>query len=141
IKLRLSGRVGQTSGEPNRFDLFSIGGSPSSIFPESLDRNRLFIPALPAATQVGRKVVDWRIEFARYTLPLLLFYERSNSSTSGESKPTAVETYGAEIRYDVSLLPLNSLGPFDFYAGIARIDSRQPSFASTRGYAGIVYHP
>jgi len=141
IKLRFSGRAGQTNGEPNRFDLFSIGGSPSSIFPEGFDRNRLFIPALPAATQFGRKVADWRVEFARYSLPLLLFYERSNSWTSAESKPPAVEIYGAEIRYDVSLLPLNSLGTFDFYAGIARIDSRQPSFASTRLYAGIVYHP
>src|SRR5262249_4492716 len=46
IKLRLSGRVGQPSGDPSRFDLFPLGGSPSSIFPESLDRNRLFIPAL-----------------------------------------------------------------------------------------------
>jgi WD40-like Beta Propeller Repeat len=141
IKLRLSGRLGQTSGQPTLFDLFSVGGAPSSIFPEGLDRNRLFVPALPAATQFGRKTADWRAEIAPYSLPMLLFFERPNAWTSEEGKPPAVKVYGAEMRFDVSLLPLNSLGTFDFYAGIARIDSRQPSFASTRLYAGIVYHP
>jgi hypothetical protein len=141
IKLRLSGRLGQTSGQPTLFDLFSVGGAPSSIFPEGLDRNRLFVPALPAATQFGRKTAGWRAEIAPYSLPMLLFFERPNAWTSDEGKPPAVKVYGAEMRFDVSLLPLNSLGTFDFYAGIARIDSRQPSFASTRLYAGIVYHP
>jgi WD40 repeat protein len=141
IKLRFSGRFGQTSGEPTLFDLFSVGGAASSIFPEGLDRNRLFVPALPAATQFGRKAADWRAEIAPYSLPMSIFYEESNAWTSGEERPPAVKIYGAEMRFDVSLLPLNSLGTFDFYAGIARIDSRQPSLASTRLYAGIVYHP
>jgi hypothetical protein len=141
VKFRFSGQFGQTNGEPTLFDLFSIGGAPSSIFPEGLDRNRLFVPALPAATQFGRRASDWRAEIAPYSLPMSLFYEQSNAWTSGEVRPPVVKVYGAELRFDVSLLPINSLGTFDFYAGIARIDSREPSFASTRLYAGIVYHP
>jgi hypothetical protein len=45
------------------------------------------------------------------------------------------------MRFDESLLCLPALGSFDFYAGVARIESRTPSFQSTRLYAGVVYHP
>jgi hypothetical protein len=142
IKLRLTGRLGQTSGSPTRFDLFSIGGSPTSMLPEGLDRNRLPSPALPSHVQIGRKVEDWRLDLVvPYSMPASLFYERARAWTSGAVKPDAVKLYGAEMRFDGSLLPFNALGSFDFYAGIARIESRAPSFKSTRLYTGIVYHP
>jgi hypothetical protein len=142
FKLRVTGRFGQTFGSPTRFDLFSIGGSPTSMLPEGLDRNRLASPALPAHVQVGRKVEDWRLDLVvPYSMPASLFYERARAWTSDEGKPDAVKLYGAEMRFDGSLVPFNALGSFDFYAGIARIESLVPSFKSTRLYTGIVYHP
>ena len=54
-------------------------------------------------------------------------------------KPVAL--YGAEMRSDDSRVPGNAIGSFDFFAGIARIRSRAPVFASRRLYAGIVYRP
>ncbi len=141
FKLRFAGRLGQTSGSPTRFDLLSIGGAPSSIFPEGLDRNRLLNPALPSNVQVGRKAEGWRVELAPYSLPMALFYERARAWTLRADAPDAVKLYGAELRFDGSLLPFSALGSFNFYAGIARIESRLPSFARTRLYTGIVYHP
>jgi hypothetical protein len=142
IKLRLSGHLGQTSGSPTRFDLFSIGGSPSSVLPDGLNRNRLLSPALPSYTQIGRKAEDWRVDLvAPYSVPASLFYERVRAWSTPADRPDAVTLYGAEMRFDGTLLPFAALGSFDFYAGIARIKSRLPSFSSTRLYTGIVYHP
>ncbi len=141
IKLRLSGHRGEMSGSPTQFDLFSIGGAPSSILPEGVDLNRLRNPALPAHVQIGRKAEDWRTELSPYEFPMSLFYQRTRAWSSTEGKPDAVRIYGAELRFDESLLRSLVLGSFDFYAGVARIESREPSFASTRLYAGVVYHP
>ncbi len=128
-------------GSPTRFDLFSIGGAPSSILPEGIDLNRIRNPALPADVQTGRKVEDWRTELSPYEFPMSLFYQRTRAWSSTQGKPDAVRIYGAELRFDESLLRSLVLGSFDFYAGVARIESREPSFASTRLYAGVVYHP
>jgi hypothetical protein len=103
--------------------------------------NRLRIPALPADVQTGRKVEDWRTELSPYEFPMSLFYQRTRAWSSTQEKPPAVRIYGAELRFDESLLRSLVLGSFDFYTGVARIESREPSFAGTRFYAGVVYHP
>ena len=141
MKLRLSGHLGQTSGSPTRFDVFWVGGAPSSVLPEGIDRNRLLLPALPAAVQIGRRLSDWRAELSPHFMPMSLFYERSRAWTSGAEIPDPVNTYGAELRFDESLLPFAALGSFEFYAGVARSQSQTPHFAKTWFYTGIVYHP
>jgi hypothetical protein len=141
IQLRFSGHLGETGGRPTRFDLFGLGGAPSSILPEGLDRNRFLEPALPARTQSGRRLEQWRAELAPRSLPMSIFYERARARTRGGDAPDFVRVYGAEIKLDESFLPIRIVGSFDFYAGFARITSQTPRFASTRLYSGIVYHP
>jgi hypothetical protein len=141
LGLRVAGRLGETSGTPTRFDLFSVGGAPSSLFPEALDRNRLTVAALPADVQVGRRIEEWRADLMPREFPMSLFYERARAWTPGLEKPEPVILYGAEMRFDDSRASGIAIGSFDFFAGIARIRSRTPAFASTRLYAGIVYRP
>ena len=60
--LSVSGREGDTGGSPSRFDVFAIGGAPSTILPPGLDRNRIESGALPADVQVGERFESWRVE-------------------------------------------------------------------------------
>jgi hypothetical protein len=52
-----------------------------------------------------------------------------------------VRVFGAELRIDERLLPVNFSGELAFYAGVAKIRSTSPRFDSTRGYAGLLYRP
>src|SRR6202030_1741306 len=96
---------GQTNGNPTRFDLFSVGGAPSSLFPESLDRDRMTAPALPADAQGGRRIEDCRADLMLREFPMSLFYERARAWTPGFEKPEPVALYGAEMRFDDSRAP------------------------------------
>lgn len=140
-RLRLSGRLGQTGGSPTRFDLFALGGASSSILPAGLDRNRFDSPALPAYVQVGERLEALRAELLFRAFPLSLYAERLRAWNGGGGKPDPVRILGAEIRIGAASLPVNILGAFDLYAGIAKIKSQTPRFDSTRGYAGILYRP
>ena len=140
-RLRVSARLGETGGSPSRFDLFALGGASSSILPAGLDRNRLDSPALPAYVQVGERLEALRAELLFRAFPLSLYAERLRAWNGGGGKPDPVRILGAEIRIGAASLPVNILGAFDLYAGIAKIKSQTPRFDSTRGYAGILYRP
>lgn len=140
-RLSASGGYGDTGGSPTRFDLFSIGGAPSSTLPAGLDRNRVELPALPAFVQTGERVESLRAEIALAQLPLVVYAERLRAWTPDADKPEPVRVLGAELRIDERILPAPLSGDFAFYAGVAKVRSTSPRFDSTRGYAGLLYRP
>jgi len=140
-RLSASARYGDTSGSPTLFDLFSVGGAPSSVLPAGLDRNRIELAALPAFVHTGERVESARGEVALTALPLVVYGERLRAWSPGGDKPDPVRVLGAEIRVDERLLPVTFPGDLAFYAGVAKIKSASPRFDSTRGYAGLLYRP
>jgi WD40 repeat protein len=140
LQVSASGRYGDTAGSPTRFDVFSIGGAPSAVLAEGLDRNRIELPALPGFVQTGERVESLRAE-AVYQGLLVLYGERLRAWTPSAAKPDPVRVYGAELRVDERLLPVSVPGDLAIYAGVAKIRSSSPRFDSTRGYAGLLYRP
>ena len=140
-RISASARYGDTSGSPTRFDLFSVGGAPSALLPEGLDRNRIELAALPAFVQTGERVESLRGELALRNVPLLFYGERLRAWDPEGEKPRPVRVYGVELRIDQRLLPVDFSGDLAFYAGVAKIRSTSPRFDSTRGYAGLLYRP
>jgi hypothetical protein len=140
LQVSASGRYGDTAGSPTRFDVFSVGGAPSAVLAEGLDRNRIELPALPGFVQTGERVESLRAE-AAYQGLLVLYGERLRAWTPSAAKPDPVRVYGAELRVDERLLPVSVPGDLAIYAGVAKIRSSSPRFDSTRGYAGLLYRP
>src|SRR5262249_39759128 len=70
-----SGRWGGTGGSPTEFDVFWVGGAPSLLFPEGLDRNRVRSPALPQAAQLGNSLEGYRAELAAAEVPVAIYGE------------------------------------------------------------------
>lgn len=140
-RISASARYGGTSGSPTRFDLFSVGGAPSSVLPEGLDRNRIELAALPAFVQTGERVESLRGEVALRGFPIVVYGERLRAWNPEGGKPRPVRVFGVELRIDERLLPVEFFGDLAFYAGVAKIRSTSPRFDSTRGYAGLLYRP
>jgi len=155
-----SGRWGGTGGAPSPFDVFWIGGAPSLLFPEGLDRNRIFDPALPSAVQIGKSLERYRAELAAAGVPVSVYGEWSRAWT-GESrpedgaplgrgvagpragdavKPGFVRAAGVEVRLD-RLVPAEFGRRMDFRVGGAWITSETPRISAARGYALLVYRP
>ena len=137
VRLSFAGRYGDTGGRPTRFDLFSLGGASSAILPPGLDRNRIESPALPEASQLGRRFDGWRAE-ASVSL-LVLYAERGRAFDPG-AKPQPVRVWGGEARL-TRLIPPELAEGLDLYVGLAKIRSTTPSFDSLRGYGGLIYRP
>ena len=137
VRLSFAGRWGDTGGSPTRFDVFSLGGASSSILPPGLDRNRVESPALPDATQTGRRTDGWRAEA---TLSILTLYAERARAFDAPAAPPPVEVYGGELRFG-RLVPADFGEGLDLYAGVAKIRSRAPAFDTWRGYAGLIYRP
>ncbi|HEY6064735.1 MAG TPA: hypothetical protein VIY96_01175 [Thermoanaerobaculia bacterium] len=140
-RISASGRYGDTSGSPTRFDVFSVGGAPSSVLPAGLDRNRIELAALPAFVQTGGRVESARAELELRGLPVVFYGERLRAWNEGARKPRPVRVFGAEFRIDERFLPVAFSAELSFYAGVAKIRSTSPRFESTRGYAGLLYRP
>ena len=138
--LSVAGRAGDTGGSPSRFDLFAIGGAPSTILPPGLDRNRIESGALPADVQVGERFESWRVELAGAAVPLVLYGEWLRAWNAGQSRPEPVRVVGAELRLE-RLIPIEFDRSVSFHVGIAQVQSETPRFRSTRGYAWLIYRP
>src|SRR5262249_5390379 len=82
---------------PARFDVFAIGGAPSTILPPGLDRNRIEIPALPADLQVGERFTAFRAELSTAGLPLVLYGDWLRAWNGGEARPDYVRVAGGEL--------------------------------------------
>jgi hypothetical protein len=133
-----SAHAGDTRGAPSRFDVFAIGGAPSTVLPPGLDRNRIESPALPADVQVGRRFTAFRAELVVAPIPLVLYGEWLRAWSSEE--PDYVRVAGVEVRLE-RLVPAEFRRTLTLRLGIARILSETPRFRSTRAYAHFVYRP
>ena len=132
--------MGDTGGSPTRFDVFAIGGGPSTILPAGLDRNRIENPALPADVQIGERFTAIRAELAAGGVPLVFFGEWLRAWDRGDPRPDPVRVAGAELRLE-RLIPAEFDRTLTFRLGIARILSEAPRIRATRAYAGLVYRP
>ena len=137
VRLSFGGGYGDTGGAPTQFDLFWLGGASSTIQPPGLDRNRIEDPALPDASQIGRRFEAWRAEAA---FSVLTLYAEQGRAFDPPGKPAPVQAYGGELRPG-RLIPAEFGQGFDFYLGLALIKSKTPSFDSWRGYAGLIFRP
>jgi hypothetical protein len=137
LRLSLAGRYGDTGGRPTRFDVFSLGGASSAILPPGLDRNRIGSPALPQASQLGRRFDGWR---AQASLSVLTLYAERGRAWDPDPRAQAVRVWGGEARLD-RLIPFDLAEGLDFYVGLAKVRSTTPRFDSLRGYGGLIYRP
>jgi hypothetical protein len=137
--LSAGARTGGTTGEPTNFDLFSVGGAPSTILPPGLDRNRIASPALPAAVQLGERFESFRAELEGEDVPVV-FYGEWLRAWSGPERPPAIRVAGAEVRLE-RLVPPEADRRVSFRAGVAYVSSDVPRIRSTRGYAFLTYRP
>jgi len=133
-------KYGTTGGSPTTFDLFALGGAGSAILPPGLDRNRIESPALPSAVQLGDRFEAYRAELTPSFFPFVVYAERMRAWNAGSAKPDWVRLEGVEARFE-RLVPPEILGPFSFYAGVARVRSYEPRFDSIRGYGGLIIRP
>ena len=138
--LSLDARAGATGGSPTRFDLFAVGGAPSTLLPPGPDANRVDSPALPFAAQIGSRFEGGRVQLSASGSPLLFYAERWRAWSSGTGRPAPIRLEGIEARLE-SLIPLDLPDSLSLYAGAARVRSRSPRFDSIRGYAGLIYRP
>jgi hypothetical protein len=139
-RLSVAAAGGETGGGPSRFDLFAIGGMPSTILPPGLDRNRIRNPALPADVQFGERYGSLRAELAASAFPVLLYGEWSRAWAAGEARPEPVRVAGGEVRLD-ELIPVEFDRSVSFRVGVAGIWSDVPRIRATRGYALLIYRP
>ncbi len=133
-------RWGDTGGQPTRFDVFEIGGSPSTILPPGFDRNRIESRALPFAVQLGEKFEAYRAEAEASAWPLVLYGEWLRAWNPGSLRPQPVRVAGAEARLE-RLIPAEFGRSVSFRVGAAWIQSAAPRFDTVRGYADLIFRP
>ncbi len=130
-----SAHFGDTGGKPTAFDVFAIGGGPSTILPPGLDRNRVENPALPADLQTGKRFSAYRAELLLAAVPVVLYGDWMRTGDLD-----FVRVAGGEVRLE-RLVPAEFGRIFTLRFGIARILSEQPRIRSTRAYAQFIYRP
>ena len=135
------GRWGGSGGAPSRFDLFAVGGAPSTILPQGLDRNRIESPAVPAAAQLGRRFEAYRAELAAGGAPVLVYGEWLRAWNGDAPRPHPIRVIGLEARLEELIPSVERNRPISFHVGLARIHSDAPRIRATRGYAGLIYRP
>lgn len=126
---------GDTGGSPTDFDVFAIGGGPSTILPPGLDRNRVENPALPADLQSGERFTAYRAELGLAAVPLVLYGEWLRTGNLD-----FMRVAGGELRLE-RLVPAEFGRNLTFRLGLARILSEEPRIRSTRAYASLIYRP
>jgi hypothetical protein len=136
--LSAGARRGGTGGSPSVFDVFSIGGSPSLILPEGLDRNRIESPALPQAVQLGESFESFRAELSAEAAPVVLYGEWLRAWSAGPPRPDPIRAVGGELRLE-RLIPSELGRPLTLRLGAAWITSHTPEFRTVRGYAALLY--
>ena len=140
--LSVGGRWGGTGGSPSRFDVYAIGGSPSTILPPGFDRNRIESPALPFAVQLGTKFDAYRAALELAGVPILVYGEWMRAWSGNEARPDPVRAAGAEARLE-RLVPAEFGRTLTFRVGAAWIADGGPAprFSTVRGYADLIYRP
>ncbi|HEX5757858.1 MAG TPA: hypothetical protein VF121_01555 [Thermoanaerobaculia bacterium] len=108
---------GRVSGAPHALDLFQVGGSGSSLLPETLLAARIEAPALPVGALLGDEIEWQRAHLSLDALPAPLFFERFRVGRDGDWLRLA----GLEWRLRLPPLPIARLPAVDLRAGAARV--------------------
>jgi hypothetical protein len=134
----LTATYGRVSARASSFERFLIGGLPSTLVDPSLVAQRIAMPALPAATATGDRVLAWRAASALG--PLAPFYWTGSARDGGGRFDRWHRVIGLELILDQSVLPVLGTPSARFTAGVARsVDA--PFARQTRAYATVVLGP
>ena len=142
-QLSLSWRRGTSSDIRQAFDLFQLGGSETSLLPESALSGRVFVPALPAGTLLGEEHEGQRAELALGFLPAPIFFERHRLWSRGGPRGDWLSLAGLEWRWSIAPIPLGRVPGLDLRLGVARI-LEDPSLEledETRWWVVTVWRP
>lgn len=120
-RLRLSWQRNGSADVTRDFDRFQLGGSASSLLPESVLANRIEVPALPAGVWLGDEHESQRAELELGFLPVPLFFERHRLWSRGENAGDWLSLAGLELTFAVDPIPLGRVPAFDLRAGVARV--------------------
>ncbi len=112
---------GEARGARHAWDRFQIGGTASSLVPESLLAPRVLAPALPAGTLGGEEFESQRVELALDALPLPLFAERHRVDDGAGGWGEWLRLAGVEWRLGTPPLPIAALPALDLRLGAARV--------------------
>ncbi len=117
----VEGRSGRPTPAP--WQLFRVGGLPSSLRPASLRAARLDVAPLPEAALVGEELEAQRVELAPGFLPLPLFWARYRTAAGGASLGDAewLSLAGVEWRGRLAPTPLLRLPGLGYRLGGAEI--------------------
>lgn len=140
-RLTLSARRDSSTGTFSFFDLYQLGGFPSTLLPEAVEAGRIASPALPEGTLVGLHHEGERAELQLAFLPLPLFYERHRLWFGDDrGRGSWLDLAGVEWRYSTGPIPLGRIPALDFHIGAARILSA-PYRGTTRWWLTTVLRP
>ncbi len=115
--LDLAWTRGRVSGAAHPLDLFQVGGTGSSLLPETLLASRIEAPALPVGALVGDEVESQRAELTLDFFPAPLFFERHRIGGEGDWLRVA----GLEWRVRLPPMPIALLPALDLRLGAARV--------------------
>ncbi|HEX2252835.1 MAG TPA: hypothetical protein VHQ65_06185, partial [Thermoanaerobaculia bacterium] len=134
ITLDLSWHHGEIDQGDVPWQLFQVGGTPGSLLPSTVEAARVLVPALPAATFVGKRFDAQRVGLTGL-LPLPLFYARYRAG-DGEWLDMA----GLEWRGRLGPVPLLRLPELELTLGVAQL--LDPPFEDdTEWWAALAWRP
>jgi hypothetical protein len=139
-KLTLAARRDSSTGTFSVFDLYQLGGFPSSLLPESVEASRIASPALPARTRFGPEYEGERAELELGAFPAPLFYERHRLWFGDRGRGPWLDLAGLEWRFSTGPIPVARIPALDFRVGLARILS-DPYRGSLRWWLTTVLRP
>jgi hypothetical protein len=118
-RLSLIWSRGTSSDVRHAFNLFQVGGSETSLLPESALSGRVFVPALPPGTLVGEEHESQRAELDLGFLPAPLFFERHR--VWSEDRGDWLSLAGLEFRWSIAPIPLGRVPALDIRLGVAQV--------------------
>jgi hypothetical protein len=120
-RLAVDWRRGTSSGVLHPFDLFQLGGTDSSLLPESALSSRIAAPPLPMGTRLGTDHETQRAELDLGLLPAPVFFERHRVWSEGSTRGDWLSLAGLEWRWSTDPIPLGRVPALDVRLGIARV--------------------
>ncbi len=139
-RLTLSARRDGAAGSFSSFDLYSLGGFPSTLLPDAVEAGRIASPALPDGTLRGSEHEGERAELELGSFPAPLFYERHRLWLGDGARRPWLDLAGLEWRFSTGPIPVGRIPALDFRLGVARILS-DPYRGSTRWWLTTVLRP
>ncbi len=146
VRLAVGWRRDGSRGATRVFDLYQLGGSPTSLLPAAALAERIVSPALPVATLLGAELEAERVELDPGFLPLPLFWERyrmwagagvgaGGVGGAGLARPAELTLGGLEYRLALAPYPLVRLPAVELRLGAARLfaDADLPGLPAAPG--------